>query len=671
MISFGREICSHLESAERREWLVTNGIGGFAMGNIAGTLNRRYHGLLIAALKPPVARTLLLAKLDEDVKYDGRQYPLFANRWADGTLESEGPRFLQRFHLQGTTPVWTFALGDALLEKRLWMEPGANSTYIRYHYLRGTGALEIYAKAVVNHRDYHQTTILNDWQPQIETLDDGLRATLFEGATPLTLRCNPGEVWPEFNWYEDYFLGEEEARGQNDVVEDHVHVGVLGATLQPGQTFTILATAGDAAGPLTPVDGESAWQRRADHERDLLVQAARLRPPAPAQLVLAADQFVAYRAVPSNPQGATIIAGYPWFSDWGRDTMISLPGLALHTGRNDLAANILRTYSHFVDQGMIPNRFPDEGQAPEYNTVDASLWYIEAVRAYWRHAPHDARLPGDLYPVLQEIIHGYEHGTRYNIGVDSADGLVYAGEEGWQLTWMDAKVDDDVITPRIGKPIEINALWYNALQTMVELSQALGRDDAPYRKLAAQARQGFTRFWNESRGYCYDLLDAPIGTAPADDADADAAATVQEALRPNQIFAVSLPHSPLPAWQQKLVVDVCARRLLTGYGLRSLAPEEEGYKGDYLGDQRQRDNAYHQGAVWAWLMGPFVRAHLRVYGDRRAARNYLQPLMQHLVDHGVGSVSEIFEGDAPFAPRGCPAQAWSVAELIRAWRETA
>lgn len=658
MISFGREVCSRLESAESREWLVSNGIGGFAMGPIAGALNRRYHGLLVAALKPPLGRTLLLAKLDEDVKYDGRQYALFVNRWADGALESEGLRYLQRFHLHGTTPVWTYALADALLEKRVWMEHGANTTYVRYHYLRGAGPLEIYAKAVVNYRDYHQTTILNDWQPAIVPLDDGMRVTMFEGAVPLTLRCSPGEVWPEFNWYEDYYLSEEEARGQNDVVEDHVHVGVLGATLQPDQTFTIMASAeAHGAGPL---DGQRAWRRRAAYERRLLVRAARVRPPAPARLVLAADQFVARRDSGGPEQGATIIAGYPWFADWGRDTMISLPGLALHTGRPELAAGILRTYAAFVDQGMLPNRFPDEGQAPEYNAVDASLWYFEALRAYRAHAPHDADLSRAIFPVLRQIIDWYERGARYNIGVDAADGLLYAGEEGLQLTWMDAKVDGDVMTPRMGKPIEVNALWYNALCIMVRLCHDLGYDGAPYERLAARTREGFVRFWNEARGFCYDLLDSPPQETSAHDA-----------LRPNQLFAVSLPHSPLATWQQKLVVEACARRLVTGYGLRTLAPEEPGYMGRCEGDQRQRDQAYHQGSVWAWLMGPFVTAHLRVYGDRAAARAYLQPLMQHLVDHGVGSVSEIFDGDPPFTPRGCPAQAWSVAELIRAWRETA
>lgn len=658
MITFGREVCSRLEVAEGREWLVTNGLGGYAMGTVAGLLTRRYHGLLVASLRPPLGRTLLLAKLDEDVKYDGQQFALFANRWADGAVEQEGLRFMEQFRLEGTTPVWTFALADALLEKRVWMEAGANTTYVHYRYRRGSGPLELYAKAVVNYRDYHHTTILNDWQPEIGPLDDGLRVQMHAEAIPFTLRCAPGQAWPDFNWYEDYFLSAEETRGQNDVVEDHVHVAVLGATLQPGETFTIVSSTEPDAGS----DGEAAWRRRVDYERGLLGRAARVRPAAPAQLVLAADQFLVRRPTPptggtQSDDGCSVIAGYPWFADWGRDAMVSLPGLTLSTGRSQVAARILRTYAAYVDQGLLPNRFPDAGEEPEYNTVDASLWYFEAVRAYVAQVEDDEALQRELFPVLQEIIDWYCRGTRYNIQVDEADGLLYAGEEGVQLTWMDAKVDDRVVTSRVGKAIEVNALWYNALRVMGGLARDLGRDDARYEALAERAKAGFARFWNEATGYCYDVLDGPEGH--------------EDALRSNQILAVSLAHSPLPAWQQEAIVDVCARRLATSYGLRTLAPEEEGYVGRYEGDQKQRDEAYHQGTVWAWLMGPFVRAHLRVHGDRQAARAYLAQLLQQLGDHGVGSVSEIFEGDAPFFPRGCPAQAWSVAELIRAWQETA
>lgn len=650
MIAFGREVCSHLATAEAREWLVTNGIGGFAMGTIAGVLTRRYHGLLVAALKPPVGRTLLLAKLDEDVQYAGQHHDLFVNRWADGTVEREGLRYLERFHLEGTTPVWTYAFADALLEKRVWMQQGENTTYSQYTFSRGSGPLELYAKAIVNHRDYHSTTILSDWQTEVQPIPGGARVTAFEGATPLYLLSDQGTFYPELNWYEDYFLSIEEFRGQNDVVEDHIRAGVFGATLQPGDSLTIVASSEPAPG----LDGVAAYRQRRDYE-GLLLEQAESAGQAPAQLLLAADQFIVRREAPNDPQGRTVIAGYPWFSDWGRDTMISLPGLTLSTGRPEIAAKILRTFAHFVDQGMLPNRFPDAGEAPEYNTVDATLWYFEAIRAYLEVTGDEALL-ADLYPALEEIIHWHRQGTRYHIGLQE-DGLLYAGEPGVQLTWMDAKVDDWVVTPRIGKPVEINALWYNALCVMGAFARRLGREATSYDQLAEAARAGFARFWNESAGYCYDILDGPEGN--------------DDALRPNQIFAVSLPHSPLDADQQQAIVDICARRLLTSYGLRSLDCEHPDYQGSYSGDRVKRDGAYHQGTVWSWLIGPFVSAHLRVYQDKALARSFLEPLIQHLSDHGVGSVSEIFEGDAPFAPRGCPAQAWGVAELLRAWQATA
>jgi predicted glycogen debranching enzyme len=359
--------------------------------------------------------------------------------------------------------------------------------------------------------------------------------------------------------------------------------------------------------------------------------------------------------LPDDPDGRTVIAGYHWFGDWGRDTMISLPGLTLVTGRHDVAARILRTCAHFVDQGMLPNRFPDEDETPEYNTVDAALWYFEAISAY-HTATGDDVLLRDLFPVLQEIIEWHLRGTRYNIRMDPDDGLICAGKPGVQLTWMDAKVEEWVVTPRIGKPVEISALWYNALRIMAGFAHRLGEAAAAYDAAADQTRASFARFWNAEAGYCYDVLDGPKGNDPT--------------LRPNQLLAVSLPYSPLTEEQQRAVVDACARHLLTSHGLRSLAPDDPAYVGHYGGEQHQRDRAYHQGTVWGWLIGPFVTAYLRVYGDRELARSFLRPLMHHLADHGVGSISEIFDGDPPFTPRGCIAQAWSVAEVLRAWRET-
>ncbi|MFQ5342600.1 MAG: amylo-alpha-1,6-glucosidase [Anaerolineae bacterium] len=646
MIDFGREVSGRPDVAAGREWLVTNGIGGYASGTVAGLLTRRYHGLLVAALKPPLGRTLLVTKLDETVTYDGRSYPLHANRWASGAVEPAGFRHLERFHLEGTTPVWTFACADALLEKRVWMQDGANTTYIRYDLRRGSAPLTLEVKALVNYRDHHGATHAGDWQMQVDSAPHGLRVVAFDGATPFYLMSDQAEAAPQHDWYRDFFLSVEDYRGL-DAREDHLHAGTFRATLQPGESRTLVAT----TEPSPNLDGASAYAARQAYEQRLLVGAGLAPAPTDIEhLVLAADQFIVRRPLPDQPQGRTVIAGYPWFGDWGRDTMISLPGLTLATGRHDVARSILSTFARFVDQGMLPNRFPELGEKPEYNTVDATLWYFDAIRAY-HEATQDEQLLQELFPVLQEIIDWHQRGTRYNIHVDPQDGLVYAGEAGVQLTWMDAKVGDWVVTPRIGKPVEISALWYNSLRIMADFARQLGRPASAYEAAAEQARAGFARFWNEEAGHCYDVLDGPAGH--------------DASLRPNQLLAVSLPHSPLDEQQQLAVVDVCARRLLTSHGLRSLAREEPAYIGRYGGDQYKRDGAYHQGTVWSWLIGPFVSAHLRVYRDPELARSFLQPLIHQLANHGVGSISEIFDGDPPFTPRGCIAQAWSVAEVLR------
>jgi predicted glycogen debranching enzyme len=669
LLDFGRELCGDLNTAERREWLVTNGIGGFASGTVAGLLTRRYHGLLVAALKPPLGRTLLVAKIDETAEYDGiypqsgRFYPLHANRWGSGLVEPDGHHHLNRFHLEGTTPVWTYACANALLEKRIWMQPGANTTYIQYKLTRATGPLGLEAKLFANYRDYHETTIVNDWQPEIEPIPDGLRLHIDdEVGSPFYFFAPGATLTPQFDWYEDFHLKIEEDRGQNDVDEDHIYAALIRASLEPGDTLTLVAS----TEPSPNLDGDDAYRERMEYEQALLNRALggieagyvkRNKPLAdPIQhLVLAADQFIVKRPTPNDENGRSVIAGYPWFSDWGRDTMIALPGLTLPTGRPEVAASILRTYAQYVDRGMLPNRFPDAGETPEYNTVDASLWYFEAIRAY-HGATGDDELVRDLFPRLVEIIDWHQRGTRYQIGMDDSDGLLYAGEEGIQLTWMDAKVEEWVVTPRIGKPVEINALWYNALRIMADFADRFYEEGAPYATLADKVQSGFGRFWNESMGYCYDVIDGPGGK--------------DGRLRPNQLFAISLPYSPLNAEQQRSVVDACARHLLTAHGLRSLSPDDSDYIGQYVGDRRKRDGAYHQGTVWSWLIGPFVAAHLRVYNDPQQARSYLYPLLHHLADHGVGSISEIFDGDAPFLPRGCIAQAWSVAEMLRLWSLT-
>ncbi|HET9994004.1 MAG TPA: amylo-alpha-1,6-glucosidase [Candidatus Acidoferrum sp.] len=654
-IQFGREICGDLAAAETREWLVTNGLGGYASGTVAGSLTRRYHGLLVAALQPPAGRTQLVATIDEIVRYAGADFSLATHRWAEGSVDPKGFLNIEDFHLEGTKPVWTYALADALLEKRVWMRQGENTTIIQYGLLRGSGAIEMELKALVNYRDFHSSTHAADWRMKIQPVEHGVMIQAFDGATPFYLKSTGASCEPRHDWYRGCYLAEETARGLGDH-EDHLCAALFRAKLEPGSSILFVAT----AEPVTVLDGETALSERANQEVKLFQQWQEkneiLASEAPSwywQLILAADQFIVKRSLPDEPDGRSVIAGYHWFGDWGRDAMIALPGLTLVTGRAEVAKKILLAFSRYVDGGMLPNNFPDAGGNPEYNTVDAALWYFEAIRQYFA-ATQDAATLQKLFPVLAGIIDAHLKGTRYNIHADPADGLIYAGAPGVQLTWMDAKIGDWVVTPRVGKPVEINALWINALETMAGFARLLGKSSDACEKLAARAKNSFQKFWNAERACCHDVIESPgLGN--------------DVSLRPNQIFAVSLPVSPLSGDQQKSVVDVCARQLLTSHGLRSLAPGEPGYAGHYGGSPHERDASYHQGTVWGWLLGPFALAHYRVYHDREVALRFLEPLGRQIYSNGLGTLSEIFDGDAPFIPRGCIAQAWTVAEVLRAW----
>jgi predicted glycogen debranching enzyme len=654
-IQFGREICGDLAAAESREWLVTNGIGGYASGTIAGSQTRRYHGLLVAALQPPVGRTQLVSAIDEIVHYVGEDFSLATHRWASGAVEPKGFLLLEDFRLEGSTPVWTYALSNALLEKRVWMRQSENTTVIQYTLLRGSSVLEIDLKALVNYRDFHSLSRAGDWRMNITPVEHGVEVQAFGGATPFYLRSSASTCEPRHEWYLGCYYSEETERGLSDR-EDRLFAALFHAKLEPGSSVTLVVSTEEAAS----LDGETARAEQANHEVKLFqewqLKNEALAGEAPSwlwQLILAADQFIVKRSLPEEPNGRSLIAGYHWFGDWGRDTMIALPGVTLTMGRTGIARQILLAFSRYVDSGMLPNNFPDAGGKPEYNTVDAALWYFESIRQYF-DATQDAVTLQKLFPVLASMIDAHITGTRYNIHVDPADGLLYAGGLGVQLTWMDAKVGDWVVTPRTGKPVEINALWINTLETMAGFARLLGKPADAYEKLAAKAKQSFQRFWNEDRNCCFDVIDSPgVGN--------------DTSLRPNQIFAVSLPVSSLTPQQQKAVVDVCAQHLLTSHGLRSLAPGEPGYNGHYGGSPRDRDAAYHQGTVWGWLLGPFALAHYRVYRDRQAARRFLNPLGRQIYASGLGTLSEIFDGDAPFTPRGCIAQAWTVAEVLRAW----
>jgi len=658
-VQFGREILGNLELAETREWLVTNGLGGFASGTIAGTSTRRYHGLLMASLQPPTDRTLLVAGVDESVRYCGAEFPLATNRWLSGDVSPKGFLNMETFHLEGTKPVWRFALADALLEKRVWMQQGENTTFVEYTLVRGNLPLEIEGKILVSYRDFHATTHGDAWQMNIEPVEKGIRVVAFDGATPFFLKSASATFEPRHEWYQNFFLPAERERGLDDH-EDRLLAAMFRARLVAGERLTLVFS----TEAQTEMDGEQARTSQSNHDLKLFQtwqkrHAATIATPADDepgwlwQLVLAADQFIVKRALPDDFEGLSVIAGYPWFGDWGRDTMIALPGLTLPLGRPEIARKILESFARYVDQGMLPNNFPDRGGTPQYNTIDAAKWLFEAVRQYFE-ATQDLALINKLFPVLSAIVDAHVAGTRYNIKVDPADALLYGGNPDVQLTWMDAKIGDWVVTPRLGKPVEINALWINALNTMGEFSRRLAKPGEGYLKLKKKAEKNFQKFWNPARNCCFDVIDVPGGGADA-------------SVRPNQVFAVSLPVSPLTREQSKGVVDTLGRELLTSFGLRSLGPSEPGYLGNYAGGPRERDSAYHQGTVWAWLLGPFALAHYSVYGDRAAAQSFLEPLGRSIYSAGLGSISEIFGGDAPFPATGCFAQAWSVAETIRAW----
>lgn len=689
-IRFGEAIVGDLAQAERREWLVTNGIGGYACGTVAGILTRHYHGLMIAALAPPHDRRLLLTKLDEMVYYNGGQYPLFANRWATGLVAPAGHRYIQHFCLEGRIPTWTFACGDALIEKRIWMEQGENTTYVQYRLRRAQLPISIFAKVLVNDRSHHGGSVRHEWH--CEPVHRG--ACIWSGhtGTPLYVTSDHGRMNVCYDWHFGFQLQRECERGTG-ATEDHLHLATIEAMMAPEETLTIVASTQpvSAAHPaqISRQDGETALQRSRQHDRTQVERWRMTRlvsrdpeqsahPQTPAdpdwiqQLILAADSFIVERPQPDGSLGHSIIAGYPWFRDWGRDAAIALPGLTLTTGRYTLARSILKSMARFFQQGLLPNIFPDASSEASYNTIDATLWYVEAVRSYVEHTGDLVTL-AELFPRLQEAIAWYEHGTNFEIGMDKTDGLIRGGSPETQLTWMDVKLDGKAVTPRSGKAIEINALWYNALRSMAAFYEQLQHSAPPiplkispnfspvplpdeadhYTRLADRVERSFQVFWNPSMGCCYDTIDGSKG----DDA----------ALRPNQIFAVALHHSPLSAARQRAIVDQCSAKLLTSGGLRSLSPDHPSYHGRYRGDVHARDQAYHQGTVWAWLIGSFAIAHLRVYDNWQAALEFLSPFADRLQEAGIGSLSEIFDGDPVHRPRGCIAQAWSVAEVLRAW----
>ena len=621
---------------DRREWLETNGIGGFASSTTTGMNTRRYHGLLVAATKPPVGRMLLLSKMEETLIAGGQRFELGCNRYP-GAIYPRGDLYLKHFRMD-PFPVYVYAAGGVELEKSVFMVHGENTTVIEYR-VRGTDcALEL--RPLIAFRDYHGLAHENGSINRSFDVKPGLvTCSPYQGTPQLHLAHTGARIDAAGDWYRKFEYTIEQERGL-DFQEDLFNPLVM--------TFNLTGTASVIASTEAHDPGDVPSLRAGEiSRRQALMKSAPSSDPFVQALTLAADQFLVRRGDQS-----TVIAGYHWFTDWGRDTMIALPGLTLATGRYDAARGILLAFAASVDRGMLPNRFPDAGEQPEYNTVDATLWFFEAIRALGEHTNDYEFIRTHLFAVLKDIIDWHERGTRYGIGVDE-DGLLKAGEAGVQLTWMDAKAGDWVVTPRSGKPVEIQALWYNALRVMEDLAGRFGEDAARYGQMADRAQSSFgAQFWNESEGCLYDVVDGDARDA---------------SIRPNQIFAVSLFHALLSGDQARRVVSAVEEQLLTPYGLRTLAQRDPQYRGRYEGNPVSRDGAYHQGTVWPWLMGPFVSAYLKVNGSspesRVQAAKWLQALRRYLANEG--QIAEVFDGDEPQRSGGCIAQAWSVAELLR------
>jgi predicted glycogen debranching enzyme len=657
------DVCAGtLEDVERREWLVTNGLGGYASGRLIGGCSRRYHGGLIAAFPPPLGRTLMLAELSEEVDCDGRRERLSVLEEAG--VEFDVPQALAGFRLIEGLPVWTYRLGELWLEKQLMMVHLENTTLLQYRLLGGPPVTLVLRPWLSPRSHDAAVTAVLPGESALVTRDGRIEVPLPAPLPPLRLRIDSDDheliVHAESRVLE-YRV--ERSRGYEHVAPVS-SPGELHVRLKPGTAVTLTVST-ESWTTLEAMSVTAAFQAEHQRRRSLLDLAHPLaRTGMAASLVLAADQFVIaptrtsdeVLAHASGDEPRSVIAGYHWFTDWGRDTMISLEGLTLFTGRHQEAAYILRTFARHVKDGLIPNMFPEGESEGLYHTADATLWFFQALARYLAASGDRVTLRG-LLPVLEDIVEHHVSGTRFGIGVDAADGLLRQGAEGYQLTWMDAKVGDWVVTPRRGKAVEINALWYNALRLLAGWLRSEGRAPSAARldALADRARTSFARrFWYDAGGYLYDVVDGERGDDPS--------------LRPNQLFAIALEHPILDNERWPRVVDVVQQHLLTPVGLRSLAPGQPAYCAKYDGDLRARDAAYHQGTVWSWLIGPFVDAWLKTHpGDPSGAFDALRGVEGHLSEACIGTINEIFDAQAPFVPRGCVAQAWSVAEALRSW----
>jgi len=645
MISFKFESTQNLSADERlsSEWLETNGLGGWANATIAGINTRRYHGLLVAAVKPPTERSVLVSKLDETIVINGERFELGTNDYGE-VIDPKGFQYLRSF-TKSLFPQFMFEAGGVQLRKSIVMVHKENTTIIKYEVIKAPQNFEMEFLPLLASRGSHQEMHANEDVSKQGEFDKGqFKMKLYEGTPDIFIQVAGADYHAAPAWYFHFNYSTEKYRGL-DFTEDLFTPGYFTIEAKQGDAFYILLSSEDTGLRNAILLFENEIQRREEliiREKNFAVQ----------QLLVAADQFIVRR----SDDLETIIAGYPWFTDWGRDTMISLTGLCISTKRYDDAKKILYAFAQSVDRGMLPNRFQDNTLPPEYNNVDGTLWYFIAIYNYLKATKDKEFVLEHLLPVLKDIIDWHYRGTRYNIHV-AEDGLLYAGESGFQLTWMDAKIGDWVVTPRMGKPVEIQALWYNALKIFSQLLQLNGqeRDAAKMEGQALRVKDSFNeKFWFTEGSYLYDVID--------ENNNPDAS------LRPNQLFAISLPFQLVDGKKAKNVVKIVEEKLYTPKGLRSLSPDDARYISHYGGDQWHRDSSYHQGIVWSWLLGPFVDAILKTNGSSSAftkSNQVIQNFLPHLSEGGIGTASEIFDAEPPFAARGCIAQAWGVAEVLR------
>ena len=617
--------CRNLEVSTRREWLLTNGLGGYAMGTAGGVNTRRYHGHLIAATTPPTGRIVLLSGIDAFVQAGANPMGISANQYP-GAIYPEGFHYLRGFQVDQIA-VWRYRASGVEIVKRLAVHPGENATTIEYENT-GTGPFRLVLRPLMCHKDHHGDFFENPRYPE-RLIFHSDETVLVASDVPLHLAHPGANRSPVQGWYYRFEHEREKDRGLNHR-SDLFCPCELTYELAPGEKAVLVASVRSGVPPI-------------EVKEETGPREFRLTP----MLREAAERFFI-----STGERSSLIAGYPWFTDWGRDTMISIPGLCLQTGRFEYARRILTDYASQLWRGLIPNRFVEVGERPDYNTVDATLWFANAVYKTLEAAWNE-EFARQMLPVLEEIHDWHLRGTAFGIGVDPDDGLLRQGEPGVQLTWMDAKVGDWVVTPRHGKPVEINGLWINALRVMEWLASRLGRPSEGYAAAAKQAEESFERkFWHELRGHYLDTVD------PMD-----------ASLRPNQLIPMALPFPCVDPERAKRALECISKELLTPNGLRTLGPAEPGYRGRFVGSLPELDAAYHQGTVWPWLLGPYITALVRFTGDRAEAKRILRNARHMLEDAGLGGISEVYDGDEPQRPGGCPWQAWSLAEVLRAWCE--